>query len=223
MLAFDGYPMRRMDVATLVEQAELLSRPAVYLSPTHEGDQVGVWWGPSHGSGEHNDNCWLSLDCVLLPELGFSKGALEVVWHAHSGTGSAAVAASVAQRPAALAHPLRALRGRSLPPIDALFRFGSDVIGRWLETCGWQRDWGYNDNFPDGLARQYLHLFEQEHPLYTDSAWVVVGGWHFPWPDGDWASRLQDRLVVTTYRDSEPWLEVWATTDDLLQVKARTT
>ena len=209
--------MRTMDVATVVEQAELLSRPVVYLAPTHEGDQVGLWWGPSR----RDDHCWLSLDCTLLPELGLPEGALEVAWHAASQSGSASVA--LAQRPVESAHLLRALRSRSLPPIEALFRFGSDLIGDWLDSCGWQRDWAYNDNFPDGVARQYLRLFEQDHPMYSDSAWVAIGGWHFPWPDGDWHSLLQDRLLVTTYRDSEPWLEVWATADDLLQVKARTT
>ena len=211
-----------MDLAKLIEEAESLSRPVTYLVPAGASDRVGFWWGPSPGSRVLVDRVWLALDCTLVPELEIPVGILQLSFDSASGSASATIADSWPSR-SGPAQPLRPVPGRSLPPMDALFRLGSDAIGQWLEARGWQRDWGYNSNFPDDVARQYEQVFEERHPLYTDSVWATVGGWHFPWPDGDWDDRLHDTLLVTTYRDSEPWLEIWATADDGLQALARIT
>lgn len=38
---------------------------------------------------------------------------------------------------------------------------------------------------------------------------AVLGGWHFPWPDGDWEELIDRRLIAWTLADSEAWVEVW--------------
>lgn len=48
-----------------------------------------------------------------------------------------------------------------------------------------------------------------EHPLVTGHAWAQLGGWPMTWPDEDVSARIDDVLVVRTYRGAEPWLEVF--------------
>ena len=112
--------------------------------------------------------------------------------------------------------PLFAEPARSLPPIDAVFRFGSEAVHTWLRELGWQPDWGYNSNFKDGApVEDYERLYQSECPLYSGGAFAVLGGWHFPWPDGDWEELLSRPLLVWTLADSEPWVEVWDGADGM--------
>jgi hypothetical protein len=40
-------------------------------------------------------------------------------------------------------------------------------------------------------------------------AYATLGGWHFPWPDGDSEDLLKCKLLVWTFEECEPWIEVW--------------
>jgi hypothetical protein len=40
---------------------------------------------------------------------------------------------------------------------------------------------------------------------------AVLGGWHVPWPDGDWLELVEHPLVVLTLAESEPWVEAFNT------------
>jgi hypothetical protein len=90
------------------------------------------------------------------------------------------------------------------------------VLGRqrfgpgWNPTVG-QKDWEYNDNFPDPVAGEYERYYQSETPIYFEGPYAQLGGWHIPWPDGDWAELLGYNLVIWTFRESEPWVEVWET------------
>ena len=211
-----------MKTESLIREAERLAKPVVYLVPQGEGPTVGTWWGPIAGKVQDDVHCWLALDCVATPLLDVPSGTLAVYCEEGSLEGSAVVDRDPL-RPNSPGRKLYAVGARSLPPMDALFRFGSDEIGSWLSSLGWQRDEFYNDNFPDPVAREYEKVFQMQHPLYMNSAWAAVGGWHLPWPDGDWEERLADRLLVTTYYESEPWLEVWANNNNELKVLGRIT
>ncbi|HEY1377889.1 MAG TPA: hypothetical protein VGF55_13905 [Gemmataceae bacterium] len=81
---------------------------------------------------------------------------------------------------------LYAHAARSLPPPDALLADDDEAYIRW-----WQL----------------------RCPLYTGEAVAVLGGWHFPWPDGDWAELRERPLLVWTLDESEPWVEVWGAAD----------
>jgi hypothetical protein len=63
-----------------------------------------------------------------------------------------------------------------------------------------------------------------EFPLYLSSdLYAVLGGWHFPWPEGDWYDHLEDRFIGMTLRDSEPWVEVWLSRSGRFEVCERIT
>jgi hypothetical protein len=107
---------------------------------------------------------------------------------------------------------LYAHAARSLPPIDAIFRLGGEAVQQWLRALEWQLDWEYNENFSDrATVELYERHYQSQCPLYTNKAFAVLGGWHFPWPDGDWPELLNQPLALWTLKESEPWLEVWAT------------
>ena len=105
--------------------------------------------------------------------------------------------------------PLVASRRDSLPPIDAVFRLGNSDVGAFLAEHGWQRDWPYNSNFRHDTPRQYEKLWMGQCPLYSNTVVAVMGGWHFPWPDGDWELLAEMELVLWVLRGAEPWVEVF--------------
>ena len=88
--------------------------------------------------------------------------------------------------PAAAERPLFAHSARTLPPPDAL---------------------------PGGDDDGYVRKWQSNCPLYTGEAAAVLGGWHFPWPDGDWEELRDQPLLVWTLDESEPWVEVWGGPD----------
>ena len=98
-----------------------------------------------------------------------------------------------------------------LPPIDAVFARGSEAVGEWIHSHGWERTYRYNDNFPDrDLVWEYEKVWKREFPLYFKSdIYAVLGGWHMPFADHDWHDLIDDCLMVITVRDSEPWVEAW--------------
>ena len=99
----------------------------------------------------------------------------------------------------------------SLPPPDAIFLQGGPEIDAYLQACGWTAADGLNNNFPDPIALQYQKLFWSENcPLYSSTPpEATKGGWCVPWPDGDWEEFKDKELVLWTFRESEPCIEVY--------------
>ncbi|OYV96722.1 MAG: hypothetical protein B7Z73_00210 [Planctomycetia bacterium 21-64-5] len=112
-----------------------------------------------------------------------------------------------------------------LPPLDAVFFRGSELVGDWLQANDWERDRRYNHNFKDEqVANQYEQVWFSEYPLYLQSdIYAVLGGWHFPGPDDDWHDLVENQLLVLTIRDAEPWVEAWRTRDGGFRVLQRVT
>ena len=200
-----------MNASELIAEGKRLAKPCIYLRKDGEGLPVAAWGGPPGvsrppGSVRH----WLTLDCTLLPkEFGTANGSASV-FSDEDSAGAFVVdpSARFSSPPAGVA--LFAHSTLSLPPIDAVFRFGSDKVHAWLAQHGWEPTWGHNDNFKDSAPVQgYEIAFQDQYPLYTGGAHAVLGGWHFPWPDDDWDGRLNETLVLSTFEDSEPWIEVW--------------
>jgi hypothetical protein len=215
-----------MTGSELIAEAERLTRNCVLLQGKGPKDRLAaVWGGPGlvpapEGSFRH----WLTIDCRFLPDgLGLSAGCLSIYTDEEDGESGAAVfdgkgKLTVARKSTALyAH-----EARSLPPVDAVFRLGSPAVHEWLRSKGWQPEWGYNGNFKDPKpVDEYQRLYQSECPLYAGGAYAVLGGWHFPWPDGDWEELLDRPLLVWTFEESEPWVEVWGGAG--LEVKQRIT
>ncbi|GAA5530241.1 hypothetical protein [Herpetosiphon gulosus] len=98
----------------------------------------------------------------------------------------------------------------SLPPLDAVLRFGSTAIQAWSKPFCEDNNWLCADDMPDrSLVDAYETVYQAQHPRYCENAIASIGGWHMVWPDGDWAELLEQQLLVCTYAEAEPWLEVW--------------
>ena len=97
----------------------------------------------------------------------------------------------------------------SLPPVDGVFLHGSEVIARFLSGHDWPRTEPFNDNFPSAVPGEYEAAWQANCPLYRSGIAAAMGGWHMPWPDGDWYDLVDHELVVWTFRDAEPWVEVF--------------
>ncbi len=92
-------------------------------------------------------------------------------------------------------------------------RFGSSQVEDWLNTIGFFRT--DTDTLNTSEADDYIQLWIQEYPLYQDNIFAVIGGWHNPWPDGDWGELLDEKLMFWILQDAEPWFEVWETSHGL--------
>jgi hypothetical protein len=125
-----------MTGSELLAEAERLIRPCVHLkSEGPEESFAAVWDGPGLvscpvGSFRH----WLSIDCRYFPEgLGLSSGCLSVYTNEeHSASSLAIHDINIKLECKPGGAKLFAHATRSLPPIDAVFRFGSSILQDWL-------------------------------------------------------------------------------------------
>jgi hypothetical protein len=220
-----GHFPHAMTSEQLIEEGRKLQRPCVFLRPQGSGPVAAIWHERDddeiESTGHH---CWLTVDARHVPGLppsvtGYISvftdeekcqgGRVEVTpsWPKRAGTDLYAHTASV------------------LPPIDAVFARGSEAVGEWIRSHGWERTDRYNDNFKDAaIAREYERVWMREFPLYSESdVHAVLGGWHWPCADDDWHDLIDEQLMVLTVRDSEPWVEAWRTPTGQFRVIQRIT
>ncbi|MEW4566640.1 hypothetical protein AB1L88_02115 [Tautonia sp. JC769] len=196
----------------LIDEGRRLARPCVYLRSTGE-HLAGIWGGDGIipcGDGPYRH--WLSIGTQYIPD-GRSKspGCLSIYTNEDDcTTGIVAVDAERILPEASEGLRLYAHPDSSLPPLEAVFKFGSSEVRRWLTSNNWEPEWGYNDNFPDRTATGiYERKYQRQLPLFSGDAYAVLGGWHMPWPEGDWDEMVEKQLIVWTFADSEPWVEAW--------------
>ena len=79
---------------------------------------------------------------------------------------------------------------------------------RWLRSIGLERH-QYQEAEGEPLALEYEGEFVRRAPLYAGDIDAVVGGWHKMWPEDDFFLPLEMRLLVATFRDAEPYREIW--------------
>ncbi len=224
----------------LIGEGKRLARPSVHLKGF--GDEAcvaGVWGGPGQvpAPGEGYEH-WLTIDCRHLPEgVGPRSGCLSVY------SDESECVAAVAHDPTASlltqagSQLLFAHQAISMPPLDAVFRFGSEAVQDWLAEIGWKPDWGGEVNFggwrpewggtvdlKDTTLRNAYRQVHRDYkkvalvenclvPDYGPDVFAILGGWHYPWPDGDWVELTAHPLVLWTCAGSEPRIEVFRTGD----------
>ena len=218
-----------MHVDQLLEEAQHLARPCTLLVPQPDTEPVAAIWGgpgivmPPDDPELHR----ITIDCRFLPPYLQDLTGCISIYHMADDTALQAVHHDPTCTLPATSHAgikLYPQSTTSLPPLEALFRFGSPVIQDWLSANRWQREWEYNNNFPDrDVANTYNRLYQAQNPLYSGAAFAVLGGWHFPWPDGDWDDLLPQQLIIWTFEDAEPWLEIWRNTKGQFHLKERIT
>lgn len=75
---------------------------------------------------------------------------------------------SLSEKPYKSDVPLYAEHYVSLPPVDAVFLQGSELVGRFLAEHDWSRTEPFNDNFPGQIAHEYEALWQSNCPLYRE-------------------------------------------------------
>ena len=209
----------------LIEEGRKLQRPCAFLRPQVSGQVAAIWHERDddeiESTGHH---CWLTVDARHIPGLPSSVAGYISVFtdEATCRGGRVEISPSLPKRTGI---SLYANAATVLPPIDAVFARGSEAIGAWIASHGWDRTDRYNDNFPDAaVVREYERVWQDEFPIYSElDIYAVLGGWHFPMADDDWHALLDDQLMVFTLRDSEPWVEAWRTKTGQFQVIQRIT
>jgi len=191
-----------MDLAQFQAEAEKLARRATLLSVSGKGNPVAYWHGVRRGE-----------PCISLRR----KGSWLNV-HLSGTTGDVELRRDALRS----SMPLFAEELISLPPVDAVFLQGSGAVAAYLQRNGWKRTDPFNSTFPDRVPHEYEKLWQKNCPLYTNTAAALCGGWHFPWPDGDFLQLVDSELVVWTLMEAEPWIEVFER-GDVFAVKQRIT
>ncbi|MGV3755298.1 MAG: hypothetical protein ACO1QS_07945 [Verrucomicrobiota bacterium] len=209
----------------LIEEGRRLQRPCVFLRPQASGPVAAMWYERDddeiESTGHH---CWLTVDTRHVAGLPPSvSGYLSIFTNEDKCQGGRVeISPSLPPRSGV---ELYAHAAAVLPPIDAVFARGSEAVGEWIRSHGWQREWGYNDNFKSrDVVNEYETVWQTEFPIYFESdVYAVIGGWHFPTADDDWHELIDEQLMVLTIRDSEPWVEAWRTKSGQFKVIQRIT
>lgn len=179
-----------MDLRQFTAEAERLAKKGNLLSLTGQGEPAGYWHG-------------IDTNAICI-SVAYRSGWLNL-YPNHDNSGLVELSA----QPRKSAKPLFAIEYISLPPIDAVFMFGSKDIEGFLERNGWERSDPFNDNFPSPIPGEYERIWQSSNPMYARGVAAVCGGWHFPWPEGDWHDLSRSELVLWTIQDAEPWIEVF--------------
>ncbi|MDX2004258.1 MAG: hypothetical protein SFU83_03185 [Meiothermus sp.] len=216
-----------MTLERLIEEAHKLARPSVNLEPFGEDSQFAAVWGGKGIVGsekrKRNHRHWISVDCRFLPpgfdgltgvfsvylSLGMDDWEESVVeWESDASLNRSSLNGGT---------PLFAQEALSLPNIDITLQLSSPDIQRWLVGRNWQPYWGFGD-LP--LEDQKLifpfddYLHERALAWKSDddrSTYAALAGWQTGWAESTWDEYENKgmKLVLWTFKDSEPWIEVW--------------
>ncbi len=221
-----------------IREAEELTLPCFDLVPASQGDQVVAYWGgtrsdlaktpPRVGHAVLSRKHILSVDSTVWDALGLKgRGSFALALDEMRDRGERAVAlpvdsASMAGLTFVGAVPLKAVESVSVPPLEAVLLYGGPAVDAWLKGRGLRR-WEY-DYLNDDEREVYRSYFEDRNPLMSDAQpFARAGGWHLNWHSDDFYIPREMRLMLWTFRDSEPWYEVFLTSMLNLVVKARIT
>jgi hypothetical protein len=209
----------------LIEEAHKLARPSVHLEPFGEDGQFAAVWGGKGIVGsekrKRNHRHWISVDCRFLP-LGFEglTGVFSVYLRLRDDWESLVVhepQGSLNRSSLEGGTPLFAHETLSLPDMNITFELGSPDIQQWLVERNWRLGLGYSELAP--RYKKLINSFENylrervpawKHPAKR-STYAALGGWQTVWYENSWDEyeKRGMKLVLWTFEDSEPWLEVW--------------
>ena len=207
----------------LIAEGRKIERQTILLTPNGAGEEAAIWYGNDHQwITDDLFRCWLAVDTKYIPN--FDNRGWMLILTDDDFTSRELRVEFIPQKPSKNGTRLYPKEIRLIPPIDAVIARGSPSVDLWLKKNKWDRQTRYNSNFPDQEAiKPYETLERQENPLYWEEAYATLGGWHIGWADDGWHDLIDETLLVHTYRDSEPWLEVWKMRNGQLKVIERIT
>ncbi|AOS45955.1 hypothetical protein Verru16b_03046 [Lacunisphaera limnophila] len=209
----------------LIAEGRQLMRPSLFLRPQGSGPVAAIWYDYDEAQVDSTgQRLWLTVDARIVPGVPeVAKGCLSIFTDEEKCEGGRIEVAPSYPKRAGTA--LYAHEVSVLPPIDAVFTRGSAAVESWIRSYGWDRSERYNDNFKGrDIVEAYERVWMEEFPLYAgQDVYASLGGWHWPGPDDDWHALIDERLIVTTFRDSEPSVEAWSTRQEGFRVIQRIT
>ena len=201
------------------EECLRLARPRLNLRRRQGvGDVVGIWSG--WGCIPHPPGAWehrITVSCDWLRRNDFPlSGLLGVYENPDYRSFRERFIAVQADEPGVALHgnggiELVGTEDVALPPVEALEVYGNEEMRNLLHS-------------PDQTA--LLDAYEERCPLHyadREGIYAMLGGWHVLWPENDAYDDEPGRLVLWTFKDSEPWLEVWQRPSGQLEVVPRIT
>lgn len=209
-----------MNPEELIAERARLVRPCLLLRERRRGSAPCGFWGgepvlkPEPGPWRY----WLTICCDWLAEHGVPlRGILSLYTNEEDCLSGVIVHDPNGRLPQRVKGGIRLFghEGISFPPTEAFLQYGSPALQKCLQS--------ENTSVPEW---SFLEKEYQKHcPLYdsTDSTVALLGGWHHPWPDGDWQQLTKKRFVLWTFRNSEPWVEVWLNRSGKFEVLQRIT
>jgi hypothetical protein len=213
--------LTKMTAEELIQEGRRLQRRTILLEPEGSGERAAIWYGRSEDEPSGGHRCWLSVDARFVPSFE-GQGWLSILTNDELCEGGRVEVSTSPHNSKGVALFPREIS--VLPPIDAVIARGSLAVDQWLNENNWRRDWRYNSNFRDrAIVEEYETIQQEENPLYWKDAYATLGGWHMGWPDDDWHDLLDAKLLVLTYKDSEPWVEAWQMSSGEFKVIQRIT
>lgn len=207
-----------MTAEDLIGEGVRLARASMFLDETPTPTGVVACWrgdGPKD-YGRHRDRYRhrITFDCEWLGRHGVRVGGSVGVYDVtHDGWASKLrierFDASLTSLGLKGGTPLYGVEQLSFPPLYAVCLYGGPAVSEWLASRGLDRtDYDAAETTDEGAA--YQEVYRARCPLYlADPPAAVLGGWHTSWPDDEFYLPREMRLVVWTFRESEPWVEVF--------------
>lgn len=199
----------------IIAEGERLAKPSMLLDEKPSPTGVMAYWrgqGRNGYSGRPEDRHRMTFDCAWLAQQGIRVSGSIGLYDVHSGWRIPFVLDRV---PSPLSDlgitggtPLYGHEAMSIPPIEALCLYGGEPVERWLASQGLDRT-DYDAAFNTDVGKAYNRVYQDRCPFFWNGPAAVLGGWHTIWPDDDYYLPREMRLVLWTFWESEPWIEVF--------------
>lgn len=133
---------------------------------------------------------WHGMDLDGAPCISFLDGAQ---WYTVGlDVGEIGVNVVPTERALQSATPLFAESYVSLPPLDAVVKLS-----------------GHDPTEP--VSSGYERIWQDNSPMYRSGISAAMGGWNMPWPENDFDDLMDSELLLWTFEEPEPWIEVFRT------------
>jgi hypothetical protein len=207
-----------MTLEKFISEAARLARPCLHLTEGNsEKDVVAIWGGQGRAGrqGREGDKHRITFDCGWLAVHGFRvRGSIGVYdvdprWRWPIPLDVERNVERIAKLRIRDGLKLYGQEAPSYPPLEALCLYGGPIVAEWLASEGLDRT-DYDAASTSRIGQAYQAEYQKRCPLYLDIPPVaVLGGWHAYWPSDEFYLPREMRLLLWTFRESEPWVEVF--------------